>query len=111
MNGIRRVWSVSRASAQDLSAIRVLPEGAGLPTSDLEAARPEFAVIREEGRVIAAEALQHFGSSALLRSVVVTPDRRARGLGRTIVGELERLARAAATCMEKSLEASASRAP
>ena len=86
---------VASASVQDLAAIRALLEGSGLPTSDLESARPEFAVIRENGRVVAAGALQRFGSSALLRSVVVAPDRRGSGLGRSVVSELERLARAA----------------
>ena len=85
---------VGPASAEDLIAIRALLERSGLPTSDLETTQPEFAVIRESGQVIAAGALQRFGSSALLRSVVVTPDRRGSGLGRAIVGELERLARA-----------------
>lgn len=70
-------------------------ERSGLPTSDLESSRPEFAVIREQGQVIAAGALQRFGSSALLRSVVVAPDRRRIGLGQAIVSELERVARAA----------------
>lgn len=83
------------ASALDLIAIRALLERSGLPTSDLESSRPKFAVIRESGQVIAAGALERFGSSALLRSVVVAPDRRGNGLGRTIVGELERMARAA----------------
>ena len=86
---------VGLACAQDLIAIRALLEHSGLPTSDLESARPEFAVIRENGEVIAAGALQRFGSSALLRSVVVTPDRRGSGVGQMIVRELERQARAA----------------
>lgn len=80
---------------EDLIAIRALLESSGLPTSDLESARPEFSVIRESGRVVAAGALQRFGSSALLRSMVVVPDRRRSGLGRTVLAELERLARAA----------------
>ena len=86
---------VAAASAEDLIAIRALLERSGLPTNDLESARPEFALIREGGRVVAAGALQRFGSSALLRSVVVDSDRRGSGLGRAIVGELERLARTA----------------
>jgi N-acetylglutamate synthase-like GNAT family acetyltransferase len=86
---------VGPASAQDLIAIRALLERSGLPTSDLESARPEFAVVREGAQVIAAGALQRFGSSALLRSVVVAPDRRGTGLGQAIVRELERLASAA----------------
>src|SRR5438105_7661188 len=60
------------ASAADLVPIRALLEASGLPTSDLASARPEFAVIRERGQVVAAGALQRYGSSALLRSVVVT---------------------------------------
>lgn len=83
------------AAAQDMIAIRALLECSGLPTSDLDSVRPDFAVIREDGQVIAAGALQRFGSSALLRSVVVAPDRRDRGLGQTVVSELERLARTA----------------
>ena len=86
---------VGPASAQDLIAIRALLEHSGLPTIDLESARPEFAVIRAEDRVIAAGALQRFGTSALLRSVVVAADRRGIGLGQAIVSELERVARAA----------------
>jgi len=82
------------ASAADLVPIRALLEASGLPTSDLASARPEFAVIRERGQVVAAGALQRYGSSALLRSVVVTPARRRSGLGQIIVAELERLARA-----------------
>lgn len=86
---------VALVSAQDLIAIRALLEGAGLPTRDLDSARPEFAVVRVDGRVVAAGALQRFGSSALLRSLVVTPDRRGGGLGSSVVSELERRARAA----------------
>jgi amino-acid N-acetyltransferase len=89
------VSRVGPASAQDLIAIRALLERSGLPTRDLEAARPEFAVIHQDDEVVAAGALQRFGTSALLRSVVVAPDRRRSGLGRSVVGELERLARAA----------------
>lgn len=83
------------ASAQDLTAVHALLERSGLPTRDLESARPEFAVIREDARVIAAGALQRFATAALLRSVVVAPDLRGAGLGRLIVHELERRARAA----------------
>jgi amino-acid N-acetyltransferase len=83
------------ASPQDCIAIRALLERCGLPTRDLESARPEFTVVCEGGQVIAAGALQRFGSSALLRSVAVAPDHRGSGLGQTIVSELERVARGA----------------
>ncbi len=83
------------ASAQDLIAVRALLERSGLPISDLGSAQPEFAVIRQDGQVVAAGALQRFGAAALLRSVVVAPERRGSGLGRSVVSELERVAHAA----------------
>ena len=86
---------IGSASAEDLIAIRALLERSGLPTSDLESARPEFAVIHQDGQLVAAGALQRFGTSALLRSVVVAQDRRRGGLGHSVVTELERLAHAA----------------
>jgi amino-acid N-acetyltransferase len=82
------------ASAEDLVAVRALLESCGLPTSDLESARPDFAVLREAGQVVAAGALQRFGSTALLRSMVVAESRRGSGLGKSMLRELERRARA-----------------
>jgi len=84
---------VETALAADLVPIRALLEISGLPTSDLEAGRPEFVVLRDEGTVVAAGALQHFGGTALLRSVVVAEHQRSRGLGQQVVRELERRAR------------------
>lgn len=81
------------AGEEDLGVVRVLLEEAGLPTSDLATAKPKFTVLRERGRIVAAGALQSFGSTALVRSVVVAGDRRGAGLGRIIVQELEKLAR------------------
>jgi N-acetylglutamate synthase-like GNAT family acetyltransferase len=90
----RRNAQVELAAVPDLPAICALLERSGLPTSDLESARPQFVVIREHDQLTAAGALQRFGSAALLRSVVVAA-RRGCGLGGAIVTELERAARAA----------------
>jgi amino-acid N-acetyltransferase len=84
---------IGPASAQDLPGIQALLERCGLPTDDLASARPEFVVSYASDEVIAAGALQRFGSAALLRSVVVAPARRGSGLGQAIVSELERVAR------------------
>lgn len=89
------VYELRAASTDDLAAVRRLLETAGLPTSDLASAEPQFAVIRDGEQIIATGALQRFGSVALLRSVAVAPDRRGAALGRRIVQELERVARAA----------------
>lgn len=88
--------SEARAAAEgDLVLIRELLRAEGLPTADLEDARPEFTVLIEGARIVAAGALERFGSSALLRSVVVVADRRGAGLGSALVRELECRARAA----------------
>lgn len=83
------------AADEDLAVVSLLLEQAGLPTTDLTTSKPEFTVLWDDGRIVAAGALQPFGSAALVRSVVVAGDRRGAGLGRIIVQELERVARAA----------------
>lgn len=84
---------VETALPADFGPIKVLLDAAGLPTSDLESAPPEFVVLREDGKVIAAGALERYGSVALLRSVVVAERARGRGFGQRVVRELERVAR------------------
>lgn len=87
--------AVLRVAAEaDVPAIHRLLEQAGLPTSDLTSAKPQFTVLCDDGRIVAAGALEPFGSAALVRSVVVAGDRRGNGLGRFIVEELEKTARA-----------------
>jgi amino-acid N-acetyltransferase len=83
------------AEPGDASGIRALLESNGLPTSDLASARPEFVVAYEGENLKGAGALERFGTTALLRSVVVAADRRGAGVGQSIVRELERRARAA----------------
>ena len=83
------------AAEADLPAVRRLLEQAGLPTSDLTATKPQFTVLCDDGRIVAAGALEPFGSAALVRSIVVAGDRRGAGLGRMVLRELERVARAA----------------
>lgn len=86
---------VQAASAEDLPEIRALLESAGLPTGDLPSAQPEFVAVREGGALVAAGALQRFGTSALLRSMAVSAGHRGQGLGDAIVLALERAAREA----------------
>ena len=83
------------ATAEDAESIRILLERAGLPTSDLTSSKPEFIVAYEDAGLIGAGALQRFETIALLRSVAVASSQRGGGIGRLIVQELERLARAA----------------
>lgn len=82
------------AEAHDGMGIRTLLERNGLPTSDLGSSRPEFIVAEEGDALIAAGAVERFGTVGLLRSVVVAADRRGTGVGHRIVRELEQRARA-----------------
>ena len=86
---------VEPAGAADTQAIRDLLARNELPTGDLSTARPEFVVVRSAGQIIGIGALEHFGGAALLRSVAVEPQWRGSGVGRLLIAELERRARAA----------------
>jgi amino-acid N-acetyltransferase len=83
------------AGAEDTGVIRDLLERSGLPTSDLGTSRPQFIVAIHDDRIVGIAALERFGSAALLRSVAVEPQWRGSGVGRLLVEELERHARAA----------------
>ena len=83
------------ATIADAEIIRHLLECSGLPTSDLATARPEFVVASRDGATLGIGALERFGGAALLRSVAVATLWRRSGVGRLIVAELERRARAA----------------
>jgi amino-acid N-acetyltransferase len=83
------------ATSEDTESIRVLLENNGLPTSDLISSKSQFIVACDGEAIVAAGALQRFASSALLRSVAVASPRRGTGLGRILVEDLERIARAA----------------
>jgi amino-acid N-acetyltransferase len=80
---------------QDAASIRALLESGGLPTSDLLSSKPQFIVACEGAKIVATGALERFGTSALVRSVAVAVDLRGTGLGRIVVQDLERIARAA----------------
>lgn len=83
------------ATAADAEAIHDLLVRNGLPTGDLATSRAQFIVACDSERVIGAGAIEPFGSAALLRSVAVQAKWRGSGVGRLIVAELERRARAA----------------
>jgi amino-acid N-acetyltransferase len=84
---------IERATPSDAEAVEALLRDAGLP---LEGAREALAlgvVGRAQERVVAAAAVERFGSAGLLRSVVVAADERGTGQGRAIVEAAEALAR------------------
>jgi amino-acid N-acetyltransferase len=84
------------ATAADRPIVRSLLVEARLPVADLDTA-PDltFWVVRDaSGRPVGAIGLERRGDAALLRSLVVKPDQRLHGLGRTLVRTLEEHAHA-----------------
>jgi amino-acid N-acetyltransferase len=72
-----------------------LLESASLPTSDLsDGDMSNFLYAGPATSPIGIVGLQFYGSDALLRSLVVSPSHRAKGLGQQLVEHAERHARA-----------------
>ncbi len=72
-----------------LPQVRALLEAAHLPVADLATARPEFFGLRDDAGLVGVIGLERHGKAALLRSLAVRDDQRGRGLGTTLVRELE----------------------
>jgi amino-acid N-acetyltransferase len=85
---------IERAAAADIAAVEVLLATAALPLDGAAEALATGVVAREQDQVVGAAAIERFGDSGLLRSVVVAADRRGSGVGREIVSAAEDLARA-----------------
>ena len=67
---------------------------AGLPADDLDPAITIFYRLDEAGRPLGWTALEHYGSEALLRSVLVLDERRGSGVGTELVTRVMRAAAA-----------------
>ena len=79
-----------QSTASDLCQVRALLVAAGLPVDDLDnASGPRFWVVEDGGHVAGAVGLESTGSAGLLRSLVVDPAHRQRGLGRSLVERVE----------------------
>jgi amino-acid N-acetyltransferase len=84
---------IARATPSDAEPVEALLRDAGLPLEGAREALSLGVVGREEGRVVAAAAVERYGSAGLLRSVVVDAAQRGTGQGRAIVQAAEALAR------------------
>lgn len=84
------------ARADDLPRVAMLLQAAGLPVADLAPAHlRDFIVAADADRVVGAVGLERHGGAGLLRSLVVAPDFRGRGLGDALVDAIEAHARSA----------------
>ena len=76
------------------STVRRLLEEADLPTSDITPQMLEtFFACESEGKVVGIVGLELKGSVGLLRSLVVSSHNRSKGLGATLLGHAEDVAR------------------
>ena len=86
---------IDRATPVDEPAIEGLLASAGLPLDGLAEAFEHGVVARDGQGLVGAAAVELYGDSGLLRSVVVDSGHRGVGLGGRLVGEAEGVARAA----------------
>jgi amino-acid N-acetyltransferase len=90
-------FNVQPAAPGDRPVVRSLLAAARLPVEDLDQAegRLTFWVARTaDSGPVAAIGLERFGNVGLLRSLVVAPDQRLKGVGRELVHALEQHATA-----------------
>ena len=81
--------ALTPCTAADLPRLTALLSAEGLPASDLDPGLAGFLAVRDgSGRLVAAGGLQRAGDVALLRSLVVDPGWRGRGLGRLLAEAL-----------------------
>lgn len=73
------------ARAEDIPQIDALLKAEWLPSYGLDEYLDTFLVIEDEGQVVGCAGLEPFGEVALLRSVVVAPERRGKDDGRRLV--------------------------
>jgi len=80
----KRHMKYEEADQHDLNEIVSLLSSAGLPSEDVGLHLESFVVARDGGNVVGAVGIQLYGSDALLRSLVVHPGARGRGISRQL---------------------------
>ncbi len=86
--------AIIEARPHDLPAVLALLRAAGLPQEGVAEHFKEFLVALADDRVVGAAGLELYGEAALLRSVVVHPEWRGRGLGQRLTEAVLKKARA-----------------
>src|SRR6266566_5557930 len=79
---------IRNAINADLPAVERLLAANDLPLEGVGDNFSSFVVADDDGAIAGAIGLEKFGSAALLRSAVVSPDRRGSGVGRRLVEQL-----------------------
>lgn len=79
---------IRKATEADLTSVECLLAASQLPTDGVRDNFSSFVVADDNGAVAGAIGLEQYGSVALLRSAVVSPDHRGSGIGRRLVEQL-----------------------
>jgi amino-acid N-acetyltransferase len=83
--------NIRAATKRDVAIALELLQQAGLPTADLTS--NNLALVAEDSSgTLGIIGLEEFGGVGLLRSLVVRPSARGRGIGQSLATALERLA-------------------
>jgi len=79
---------IRSATKSDLAAVEDLLKASDLPTDGVRDNFSSFVVADDDGAITGAIGLEKYGSVALLRSAVVSPDHRGSGVGRKLIEQL-----------------------
>jgi len=79
---------IRNATDLDLSAVENLLTASDLPLAGVRDNFSSFIVAEEAGEIAGAIGLEEYGSAALLRSAVVSPEHRGSGIGGKLVEQL-----------------------
>ena len=79
---------IREATSRDLDAVENLLSANDLPVDGVKENFSSFVVAEDKGEIAGAIGLEKFGSVALLRSAVVSPEYRGSGIGRRLVEQV-----------------------
>ena len=79
---------IRTAQSSDIEPVETLLSSSDLPLEGVAENFDEFVVADDNGEIAGVIGLERFGSAALLRSAVVTPDQRGTGIGARLVEQL-----------------------
>jgi amino-acid N-acetyltransferase len=79
---------IREATSGDLNAVENLLSANDLPLDGVKENFSSFVVAEDKGEIAGAIGLEKFGSVALLRSAVVSPEHRGCGIGRRLVEQV-----------------------
>lgn len=80
--------SLRRATPEDLPAVLDLLAQAGLPQAGVSGGHVQLFLAETDGQLAGVAGLEHYGTSALLRSVAVSPTQRGRRVAQRLVEKI-----------------------